>query len=311
MFTLTALKVLMMVAYGVPGYLLVKTKHLGEESIKTFAKVLLYICSPALCVYNLSSVTSTPSLIGELWMFFGLTLFCQVVIILLYAFLFKNKLKTDAAYRVCAVTGACGNVGFFGMPLLEYLMPGIPEVRIYSAAFSISMNVIGWTLALLLMTGDRKYIKLKAVFLNPSVVSFAVSFVIFVFKIEFPSLVAEYIESFGRMSTFVCMTVLGMRLATKKLSTIFTNGRVYLASASKLVVFPIVTALLFVVMPVSQNVKTAAFILACCPAATMLQSLAETHNGDGRTAADIVLATSILCILTIPVMWTLYSTFVL
>lgn len=308
MFIITALKVLMMIAYGVPGYLLVKSKHLGEESIKAFAKMLLYVCSPALCIYNLTSVATTNGLIKELCLFFVLSLGAQVVIILLFGFIFKNKAKSDKAYKLCAVTGACGNVGFFGVPLLEYLIPDMPEVRIYSAAFSITMNIIGWSLGLLMMTGDKKYIKVKSIFVNPSMISFVIAFILFVFDVKFPDLAAEYVQSLAKMSTFVCMTVLGMRLATKKLSTIFSNKKVYIAAISKLIIFPMVVLAVFKLLPISQTAVTSAFILGCCPAATMLQSLAETHGGDGKTAADIVLGTSLLCIITIPIMWTLYNT---
>lgn len=311
MFGITALKVLMMIAYGVPGYLLVKTKSLSEDAIKVFAKFLLYVCQPALSLYTLGSVDSTPQLIKELWIFFALTLAGQVTIILLYYLVFRKKIKTDFAHRVCAVAGACGNVGFFGVPLLEYLIPGVPEVCVYSAAFSISMNVLGWTLGLLMMTGDKKYIKLKAVFINPSVITFAISFTLFALGIKFPAIPAEYIETLGRMSTVVCMTVLGMRLATKSLLNIFSNYRIYIAALAKLIISPIVICMLFSLVPVSNEVRTSAFILACCPGATMIQGLAETHGGDGKTAADIVLSTCLLCILTIPLMWTLYNMLVL
>ena len=311
MFGITALKVLMMIAYGVPGFLLVKLKALGEDSIKAFAKFLLYVCQPALSLYTLSSVQSTPQLIKELWIFFAVTLVGQVAIIFLYYAVFNKKIKKDFAHRVCAVAGACGNVGFFGVPLLEYLIPGVPEVRVYSAAFSIAMNMLGWTLGLLLMTGDKKYIKLKAAFINPSVIAFAVSFTLFAFDIKFSELPAEYIETLGRMSTVVCMTILGMRLATKSFIAMFSNYRIYISAFSKLVISPIVIGLIFHFLPVSETVKTSAFILACCPAATMIQGLAETHGGDGRTAADIVLSTSLLCTVTIPIMWTLYNTIVL
>ena len=307
MFGITALKVLMMIAYGVPGYLLVKSKKLGEDSIKVFAKFLLYVSQPALSLYTLSSVENTPRLMRDFWIFFIVALVGQVAIISLYSLLFRKRMQKDLAQRVCAVAGACGNVGFLGVPLLEYLIPGVPEVRVYSAAFSIAMNMLGWTLGLLLMTGDKKYIKAKAVFINPSVISFAISFVLFAFKVKFPPLPAEYIETLGRMSTVVCMTVLGMRLATKSLKGIFTNYRIYIAAASKLIVFPMLIAALFYFIPVGIEVKTAAFIMACCPAAAMIQGLSETHGGDSETAANIILATSLLCCVTIPLMWTAYS----
>ena len=311
MFGITALKVLMMIAYGVPGYLLIKTKLLGEDAIKVFAKFLLYVCQPALSLYTLTSIDSTPTLMRDLWIFFFVTLGAQVAVIMLYSLVFRKKMKSDIGHRVCSVAGICGNVGFFGIPLLEYLIPGVPEVRVYSAAFSISMNVIGWTLGLLMMTGDKKYIKLKAVFLNPSVVTFAISFVLFAFGVKFPQLPAEYIETLGRMSTVVCMTVLGMRLATKSMLNIFSNYRIYIAATIKLVITPIIILALFYFLPVGQEVKTSAFVLACCPGATVIQSLAETHGGDGKTAADIVLSTSLMCIFTIPLMWTLYNTFII
>ena len=130
MFAITALKVLMMIAYGVPGYLLVKTKALGEDSIKAFAKFLLYVCQPALSLYTLTSVDSTPILIRDLWIFFFVTLLAQIAVIFLYSLIFSKKMKSDLGHRVCSVAGICGNVGFFGVPLLEYLIPGMPEVRV-------------------------------------------------------------------------------------------------------------------------------------------------------------------------------------
>ena len=307
MYGITALKVLMMIAYGVPGYALVKLKVLNEESIKVFAKFLLYICQPALCIYSLSVVECDARLLKNLGIFFVLTLLAQVIIISLYALIFRKKMKTSMAQKICAIAGACGNVGFLGIPILENLIPDNPEVLVYASAFSMSMNILAWTLGLVMMTGDKKYIKLKAIFGNPASISFIIGFTLFVCKIRLPDLGAEYIETLGRMSTVVCMTILGMRLATKKLLGIFTNYPIYVAAVSKLMIFPLITGLLFSIVPVGEEVRAAAFILGCCPAATMIQSLSETHGGDSKTAADIVLSTSLLCILTIPLMWSIYG----
>ena len=311
MFVITALKVLMMIAYGLPGYVFVKTKMVGQDSAKVFAKILLYISSPALCIQTLNSVDCTPERLKYMGVFFVAALVSQVAVILLYTLLFKKQLKPNGGHRVCAIAGACGNVGFLGVPLLKFLFPDNPEIILYSAMFSITMNLIGWTLGLWLMTGNRKYINLKAVFVNPSVISFAIGMTLFVTKTKLPSLLEEYVGMFGTMSTFVCMTVLGMRLATKKLSNVFLNKTVYIGAASKLLVFPLIMVALFWALPVEETVKTAAFVLGCCPAATMIQGLAEAYNGDSETAANTVLFTSIICILTIPFMWTLYNTFIL
>ncbi|MBO4452957.1 MAG: AEC family transporter [Clostridia bacterium] len=306
MFGLTALKVLLMIAYGVPGYLLVKTKLLSEKSIKAFAVFLLYVCQPALTVYSLDSVERSPEILINVAAFFGVTLVSQVLIIGLYCLIFRKKLS-EAAHRVCAVAGACGNVGFLGIPLLEQLLPDHPEALAYSAAFSVGMNLIAWTLGLTLITGNKKFISVKAMILNPPMISFLAILPFFLTGVHLPEKIADFIEVLGRMSTVVCMTVLGMRLALNSFKKLFTNLRVYIAAFSKLIVFPALTALLFLPVPVDPSVKSAAVILASCPAAAMIHSLSETHGGDSSTAADIVLATSLTCILTIPLVWTVYN----
>jgi len=306
MFAITAIKVLMMIAYGVPGFVLVKTKLLGERHIKAFASFLLYVCQPALSIYSLDSVDCTPEILGNMGIFFGVTLVGQVLIIALYCLIFKKKLS-ESAHRICAVAGACGNVGFLGIPLLEQLLPDHPEALVYSAAFSISMNIIAWTLGLALMTGSRKYVSVKALFINPATIAFILAFPLFLFGIKLPERLSEYIEVLGRMSTVVCMTVLGMRLALKKLIGVFANARIYLAAASKLFVFPSLVTLLFLPIPVDPAVKASAAVLCACPTAAMIHSLSETHGGDSATAADVVLSSSIFCIVTIPLIWTAYN----
>ena len=306
MFGVTALKVFTMIAYGVPGYILVKAKLLNENHIKAFAAFLLYVCQPALSIYSLNAVGCTPEILKNMGIFFGMTLAAQVLIIGIYMLVFRKKLA-DAAQRVCAIACACGNVGFLGIPLLEQLLPGNTEVLVYSAAFSISMNIIAWTLGLALITGNKKFVSVKSLILNPATIAFIIAFPLFVAGIKLPTLLSDYIEVLGRMSTVVCMTVLGMRLALKKITSVFSNIRIYPAALSKLILFPALAALLFWPLNVDFSVKASAVIMCSCPAAAMIQSLAETHTGDAKTAADLVLSTSLMCIVTIPLVWTAYN----
>ncbi len=305
MFGITAIKVALMMAYGVPGFLMLKGGILKESAISAFAKLLLYVCQPALTVYSLNAVDCTGRLALNMAVAFTATLAVQIVLIFAYSLIFKKKM-TDSAHRIASVASACGNVGFLGIPLLERLLPEYPEAVAISCALSISMNLLAWTIGLRMITGDKKFISLKSVVLNPATLSFLAILPLFLLGIKLPELVAEPIELLGRMSTPVCMTVLGMRLATKKFSAVFGNIRIYPAVVAKLIVFPVLIATVFALIMPDRNVSAAVFILSCCPSAAMVQSLAEAHGGDSASAADIVLATNILCILTVPLMWTAF-----
>ena len=306
-FGITALKVLVMIAYGVPGFILVKTKMLGEDAIKYFSKFLLYVCQPCLAINSFASVERSAETFKEIGIFFILTLAGEIIVMLVFCLVFKPKMR-EAAYRVCAVAGACGNVGFLGIPLLEKLLPEYPRVVIFSATFSCSMNILAWTLGLLLMTGDKKYIRPKQIFVNPAMIATGIGLIIFGSGIKLPEILMDYIGTVGKMSTVLCMTVLGMRLALTKFRVIFGNLPVLFAAVSKLLVFPAIVTALFALFPsVSFEVRAAALILSSCPAASMIQGLSEIKNGDSATASSVVLATNILCILTVPLMWTAFN----
>lgn len=49
-FGLTLTEVLLMFAYAVPGYLLVKSRLVGEKAIPGFAALLMYVLQPCLCI---------------------------------------------------------------------------------------------------------------------------------------------------------------------------------------------------------------------------------------------------------------------
>ena len=74
--------------------------------------------------------------------------------------IFKKK-SHRPEYRVCSVACVLGNVGFFGVPLLEALIPEHPEAIVYSAVYILGMNIISWTAGSMLITGDKKYMSIK------------------------------------------------------------------------------------------------------------------------------------------------------
>ena len=142
---------------------------------------------------------------------------------------------------------------------MEYLIPNTPDVLVYSASFSMSMNIIAWTLGLVMITGDKKYVSIRSLVANPATIAYVIAIPLFVLGIKLPNLFAEYIEMLGRMSTVVCMTVIGMRLGTKSLKRIFSDTRVYYAAVSKLIIFPFIGLALFIYsmkIPAQNNAET-------------------------------------------------------
>lgn len=300
-FGTTAVNVLIMLAYAVPGYLLIKTKAVKQESIPAFAKVLLYVCQPCLSIYSFQKVLYSKELLKNMGIFVGLSL-AVMLFILCAVFLLFFKKRNDERYRVSTVASCLGNVGFLGVPLLEALLPQYPEAVSYSAVFIVGMNILSWTICCALLTGDKKFISVKKLFLNPPVLTLFISLPLFFTRTQLPAVIFNSVSLLGKMTTPLCMIIVGMRFACASPKEIFVDWRVYFTAAVKLVVMPLIAFLLTHWLPIDYAMKAAMFILCCCPTATQVLNLAEINSCGQKSAANTVLSGTIFSMLTIPVM---------
>ena len=62
LFGITLARVLIMLAYAVPGFIFIKIKAIKPESISAFAKLLAYVCGPCLAFYSFSRAEYSPQL---------------------------------------------------------------------------------------------------------------------------------------------------------------------------------------------------------------------------------------------------------
>lgn len=310
-FLTTAANVLVLMAFAVPGFLFVKTKSLSSAHIPPFSKLLLYACQPCLQLYAFQTADCTPELLGNMGLFFLVCTVVQLLMMLVMALFLRLRPK-DACRRVCAASGVFGNVGFLGIPLLEALLPEetVASAIALAAAFSLSMNLIAWTGGLFLLTGERKHIRARALLLNPSMLSFYVAFPLFLFGIRLPAIALDSVTLMGRMCTPLCMLILGMRLACTPFRQIVTDRYAWCACAGKLIVMPLFAFASVAFLPLPYYFRATLFLLCCCPTASAVQSLSEISLPEGevsakRTAADAILLSNLLCILTIPLLCSL------
>ena len=310
MFLPTLIRVVTLLAYAIPGFLLIKTKAVGEDKISAFAKLLLYVCSPCLSLYSFSKAEYSPKLHAMIWICFGATMFLMLGFILLFRLLLHRQCK-NIAWRVFVVSTTLGNVGFFGVPLLEYFLAEYPFAPVFSQIFSLTMNIVAWTLGLYVISTDKSFIRPKKFLTIPLVLAMFIAYPMCLLGWHFPPVVGEMIERLGRMSTPLCMIILGMRLATVKVKALVTDWRALLASVTKMIAFPIFTFFIMLLLPIDPYVRASIFLLACCPCASMIQSLSELIGQGQKQAANTVLISTILCVVTIPIMSELFLPFLM
>lgn len=301
-FTTTVWSVALLLMYAVPGFLLVKSKLIKKDAIPAFAKVLLYVCQPCLTFYSFGKADFSPELLVNLGIFFLIALLGQLGLLMLFFFLFRRQSVQNIKYRIFNIALVLSNCGFFGIPVVERLFPERSDAAVYCLVFTLAMNLLCWTLVLYIVTRDRKYITAKQLFLNPSTISFAVAFVLFVLSLKLPSILFEAVSLGGKISTPLCMTILGMRLATAKAKSVFCESMQYVVILLKQMAIPLVIFALVYFLPIDGFMKQLAFILFCCPVASNVLNFAEIAGEGQEVASCCVLLGTILSIGTMPLM---------
>lgn len=302
MFLLLFTTVSVLLFYMSLGFVLVKTKKASINHVKTLSGILVYVLGPAMIINSFLQLEFSWDRFAKIGIYFIISLAVQILFFLLI-FIFLGRKYSDSKYRILSVGSVLGNVGYLGMPVIASIFPNEPIVLCYSSINVMTMNLIVFTIGTYLITNEKKYISIKSAILNPTTLSLFVAIPLFIANVHFPSAILNSLELLSKMTTPFCMIILGMRLAQTSIKKLFTRGFVYATCLLKLVIFPLLAFLFLKLIPYDDIIlKTSIVVLAMAPSGAIIESLAELHDCQQDFAANVVLLTTILCVVTIPLM---------
>jgi len=301
-FTVTFSNVLLTLLYLVPGFLLCRFRKVRPDHMSSLSVVLLYVCGPGMFLNALISLDQSADLNRRMLLFLVFSLSGEVLLMLLLLLALGKKRREEFRFRMLSIASVMGNVGFFGLPIVRVLFPDAPEAAAYSCVFCASLNILGWTVGVFTLTGERKYISLRAAFLNPTVISIGAGIALYLMnaKAWMPEMLQGFFRTLSGMSTPLCMIILGVRLGSMELRKLFTSPLAYMISAGKLLLFPLFCYLMVRPFPLDPVFRDSLLILAATPCASILLNLAEIHNNGQELAANCALLSTLLSVITIP-----------
>lgn len=294
------INILVMLFFALPGFVLIKTKMIKPTSISGLNILLLYVCQPCLSYHALTKIGYSKRIMLNMLYTFLIALVLMLSVILLFRFITRKKQKESIATRIANVATGFGNCTFMGIPLLEALLPSYPEAVVYSIFFFISMAIIGWTVACYIITNDKKYVSLKKIIINPAIIGLAFALPFFITGAKLPTAFHDAVNLLGKMSTPICMLILGMRLATLPLKTVFLDKSKYLTIFLRQVIVPIIYLLVFLVLPIEHNLKVTILVCASAPVAAVVLNYAELLGEGQEYAAGVIILSTLFSVLTMP-----------
>lgn len=278
------------------GFLFGRMGLLSGETLSQVSRILLYVVTPCILITSFE-VERTPKSQGQLLASLVAMAGIYVVYMVLSVLLFPREGETHKGMmRFAAVYG---NAGFMGLPLIQSIMGD--EAMMVAVVGLAVFNVTSWTQGRVLMGGWPE-LSLKKVALNPGILGFAIGAVLFFTGWRFPGPLDSAVAYLGSLNTPLAMVVIGGQMAQADLVKVFSTKKLYLVSAVKLIGLPLLTALALLPFRPDPVIYVAAVILAGCPTAGATSLFAQGMGKDAALGAQQVTLSTLLCVVTLPVM---------
>ena len=279
------------------GFTAGRTGIIDGVGSKKLAAVMLYVTSPMMVLKAFFIEFSTERLVNILWvMVMGFLMF--ILAIFLSKFIYGKF--PDEISPVLRFTAIFSNCGYMGLPLMKALY-GDAGV-FYGSFYIVAFHIVLWTYGFFMFggQGSRKQ-AIKKVFTNPSIIAVYVGMVIFIFSLKVPETITGAVQSVGDMTMPLSMLIIGAVISTAKLKTVFSDWRVYFSSAVRLILMPMI-AFGLTRIPGIPVLPAAVLVTALAmPIATNTTVFSEMFNKDAVFASKCVSVSTLLSIITIPV----------
>jgi len=187
-----------------------------------------------------------------------------------------------------------------GFPILESLFGKLGIL--YGSIYVCTSNLFLWTFGEMLFSGSYDMKAIKNALLNPGIISIGVGILLFLSPVKLPFFIKKSIDMVGSLTTPLAMIIIGSMLAEIRLKEIFSGTYVYYGTIVRLLVFPMIILIILKTLGIHGIVLGTCCIVTAMPAAANVVMFAEKYNGDSVLASKIVVLSTAMSIITIPIM---------
>ena len=283
------------------GFLCYKLQIITDEVNKKLSAIVVNIANPAMV---LTGCMGDDKIKGEeLLMVFVLVIIVYTVLVLLAMVippLLKIDKKSRGTYQAMTIFS---NIGFMGFPVVAALYGN--SAVLYASLFSIPYNILIYTFGVSAMSADEK-VSLKESFslkrvLNVGVIACIITIIVYLLQIPVPRFIKSTTTYLSNLTAPLSMMVIGASLATMDIKKLFTDGKLLIFSALKLLVIPVLGVLLIRQFIDNYIICGVCMVMLATPVGSMTAMLAQQYDGDYEMASRGVALTTILSVATMPI----------
>ena len=287
------------------GYLIVKTGLVRDDDSKVLSKIILYLIVPCVII-NAFQVDYTTDTVKGLLIAFAASVMTQVILLVVISvagkLLHLNEVEVASVYY--------SNSGNLIVPIVTFILG--QEWVLYGCVFMSVQLVFLWTHCKKIISREASY-DWKKIILNINMLSIFIGVILFFTGIRLPEIIGNTLASVGTMIGPASMIVTGMLFAGMNLKQIFANKRVYFITFLRLIVVPLIALVLIKFSNLASfsadgnKIMLIVFLAIITPSASTVTQMCQVYGNDSKYASAINVMTTLLSIITMPVMVMLFQ----
>lgn len=287
------------------GYLIVKTGLVRDDDSKVLSKIILYLIVPCVII-NAFQVDYTTDTVKGLLIAFAASVMTQVILLVVISvagrLLHLNEVEVASVYY--------SNSGNLIVPIVTFILG--QEWVLYGCVFMSVQLVFLWTHCKKIISREASY-DWKKIILNINMISIFIGVILFFTGIRLPEIIGNTLASVGTMIGPASMIVTGMLFAGMNLKQIFANKRVYFITFLRLIAVPLIALVLIKFSNLASfsadgnKIMLIVFLAIITPSASTVTQMCQVYGNDSRYASAINVMTTLLSIITMPVMVMLFQ----
>ena len=299
------------------GYVATKLNVMNPVIKTSLTKVILNIALPCTILASVMTTTNMPNN-KEIFLSLGIS-FLSYGVFFVLSKIIPPLLRLKGRARAAAEFGIIfANVGFIGYPVTQAIF-GM-DCTFITCLFNMPFNLICYSYGVYILekanissTSDSKNSsssfsskELAKLIINPALVASIICITMALLKISGPKFIGETLSTVGSITTPGALLIIGSALAQMKFTEMFNNIPSYLVSISCVVLTPLVIyGILFSFLQNYPLILGEAVIISAMPVATSGTMLCVEHGGDETFMAQITFLSTLLSIITIPLIATI------
>ena len=282
-------------AIVIVGYVAGRLGYMGGEFDKRLSSLVINITCPALI---LSSAMTGDLPDRRLILPLLVISFITYIILTGIAFFLPRYLtKKRDEEGIVGFALMFGNVGFMGYPVVASIF-GYQAV-FYAAVLNVVNTLAVFTVGTILIVGKldgKKRFQKKVLYSTPML------------GIDnIPGVVSQPLTMIGNITVPAALLIIGSSMSQLSLRTMLGNRTVYSATLFRLILIPLGLFFLFPILGFDPYVVNINTVVIAMPVATYGTILCLKYNRDTTLITEVTLITTILSMITLPLLTLLFS----